>query len=643
MINTAESVLFLRRRMRSSAAGGNSRTRAVASNSNLIAYTTSTTTNRFINYSKDRILAPNANWTKLRLTHNNWVKSNTSEVTGLAKVIRAGIIINNVFYQATWGGATEKVMGAGLSIESDDIIIPSTAGGTNITIRTRVANRLNFDGQTGNFTVGQVVTGGTSGATGIIQAESTDAGTTGGLVLLNETGTFVDNEALTDPLGGAAVANINASGITTFSTVGALPIWNEGSLTTSNSATDWTMSNNFTSRLAPGAVTINGSGNITAVAVTTAGVGYTTPSTVYAWQIGSNGILYYKSIGNTNTAHSTITVSSGTPPTGLAAWDSSVTIAIAGGNDFGAATAVYDACLLTGIPDRPVKSILLDGDSITRGYSSTDTVGDTNHSYGFYERIIAKECGVINLSTPGASFANEILYASSFVRSYALYMGKATHCLIALGSNDITDGTSLVNLQSRSTTLSTYIRSFGTIVGYGNVIPRGDNLVLTGISRAANAVVTATNTFVGGETINFATDISGAGAILGMTQIRGLTGTVVSATLSTFTVNIDSSAFTAYTSGGYYYVAAPTTSQIPETGFSLGGVCDLWNADLGVGVPVDFPVVRPRTLFRDSVVTTAWKTTPSGYTFDTVHPSQLGHTAAAADTTLISELAFLGE
>lgn len=73
-------------------------------------------------------------------------------------------------------------------------------------------NALAFDGQTANFTVGQVVTGGTSGATGKI-ASQTDAGATGTLQLHDVTGTFADNEALTDPLGGAAVANI-PSGIT---------------------------------------------------------------------------------------------------------------------------------------------------------------------------------------------------------------------------------------------------------------------------------------------------------------------------------------------------------------------------------------------------------------------------------------------
>ena len=73
-------------------------------------------------------------------------------------------------------------------------------------------NALAFDGQTGNFTVGQVVTGGTSGATGTI-ASQTDGGSSGTLQLHDIDGTFADNEALTDPLGGAAVANI-PSGVT---------------------------------------------------------------------------------------------------------------------------------------------------------------------------------------------------------------------------------------------------------------------------------------------------------------------------------------------------------------------------------------------------------------------------------------------
>jgi len=68
---------------------------------------------------------------------------------------------------------------------------------------------LAYDGQTANFTVGQTVTGGTSGATGVIVAD-TDAGATGTLGVIAVTGTFADNEVITDPLGGAATANIAA-------------------------------------------------------------------------------------------------------------------------------------------------------------------------------------------------------------------------------------------------------------------------------------------------------------------------------------------------------------------------------------------------------------------------------------------------
>lgn len=65
---------------------------------------------------------------------------------------------------------------------------------------------LAYDGQSANFTVGLTVTGGTSGATGVI-ATDTDAGTTGTLTLTGIVGTFVDNETLTDSSTGAAVVN----------------------------------------------------------------------------------------------------------------------------------------------------------------------------------------------------------------------------------------------------------------------------------------------------------------------------------------------------------------------------------------------------------------------------------------------------
>jgi hypothetical protein len=67
---------------------------------------------------------------------------------------------------------------------------------------------LNFDGQTANFTtVGQVVTGATSGAKGTIYLVH-DAGSTGTLVLYDVEGTFVDNEIITATNGSATTNGV---------------------------------------------------------------------------------------------------------------------------------------------------------------------------------------------------------------------------------------------------------------------------------------------------------------------------------------------------------------------------------------------------------------------------------------------------
>lgn len=65
---------------------------------------------------------------------------------------------------------------------------------------------LNYDAQTANFTVGEILTGGTSGAKALI-VEDTDNGTTGTLNLIVTSGTFQDNETITGSGGGSATAN----------------------------------------------------------------------------------------------------------------------------------------------------------------------------------------------------------------------------------------------------------------------------------------------------------------------------------------------------------------------------------------------------------------------------------------------------
>jgi len=73
-----------------------------------------------------------------------------------------------------------------------------------------------YDAQTANFTVGETLTGASSGATGVIIADA-DAGTTGTLSLVQIQGTFIDNEIITDSATGSARVNgtitLNAAGL----------------------------------------------------------------------------------------------------------------------------------------------------------------------------------------------------------------------------------------------------------------------------------------------------------------------------------------------------------------------------------------------------------------------------------------------
>ena len=108
------------------------------------------------------------------------------------------------------------------------------------------------------------------------------------------------------------------------------------------------------------------------------------------------------------------------------------------------------------------------------------------------------------------------------------------------------------------------------------------NLVITGISKAANASITATHSFtsadIGVTVVTFHN-------VVGMTQINTLRGVVQTVTSTTsFTVNINSTDFTTYGSGGeanvitgapantlYGNVSLPTAqANLGEIGLTLG-------------------------------------------------------------------------
>lgn len=89
-----------------------------------------------------------------------------------------------------------------------------------------------YDAETSPFTEGATLTGGTSGATGVITAVDDD-GTTGNLCVRSVLGTFLDNETITDDNGtpGSATANIPSGAIRLRTTAEApLVRWESGRL-----------------------------------------------------------------------------------------------------------------------------------------------------------------------------------------------------------------------------------------------------------------------------------------------------------------------------------------------------------------------------------------------------------------------------
>lgn len=89
---------------------------------------------------------------------------------------------------------------------------------------------------------------------------------------------------------------------------------------------------------------------------------------------------------------------------------------------------------------------------------------------------------------------------------------------------------------------------YTTVSGNKAYILEGTNLVITGITAAANASVTATHSFTSADVGVTVVSFHG---VPGMTQINNMYGTIMSVNSTTdFTVNINSTNFTAYNSTG---------------------------------------------------------------------------------------------
>jgi len=105
------------------------------------------------------------------------------------------------------------------------------------------------------------------------------------------------------------------------------------------------------------------------------------------------------------------------------------------------------------------------------------------------------------------------------------------------------------------------------------------NRAITNITQASQAVITVgANTYINGEQVH----ISG---VEGMTEINGMRATIVGRTSTDITVDIDTTGFSAYTSGG-------EVNTQPQAGEDIYGGC-LFDLPCRFDSPLDVTPVSP--------------------------------------------------
>lgn len=184
-------------------------------------------------------------------------------------------------------------------------------------------------------------------------------------------------------------------------------------------------------------------GAIASAVITAGGAGYTGTVNLYAFDPhngGHTGVL----IGTRTVSGGAVTVGfigAGSLQNTTGPWGPATRLVIAP-NGSSLTKDAWCASLVTGIPDRPVESMLINGDSIPRGYGAGDMVGDELRNYGPYERAIGSRIGVINFSYPGISVNGFLPFATKHPLCHSAYDPYANTVLQQVGTNDIDAGSS---------------------------------------------------------------------------------------------------------------------------------------------------------------------------------------------------------
>lgn len=230
---------------------------------------------------------------------------------------------------------------------------------------------------------------------------------------------------------------------------------------------------------ATGTATITGA-DISALNLVTGGSGYTDTAYVMGYEVGADGVMYSKQVGTAQVSGGVVsgmTLTSGTPPSGLAAWVAP-SINIVYGHSLLSLTSdlsCYSSSIISGMPSVPVKSLLMMGDGIVRGNGNA-LVSDENQNQGLYEIGLNNRCGVANFGI-GSSVARKLdNLTATYPKMYGLiadYADLFTHALLAVGSNDIyTTADTAATIKTNIETIANHLRGLGMEVAVSPIICR---------------------------------------------------------------------------------------------------------------------------------------------------------------------------
>ncbi len=190
--------------------------------------------------------------------------------------------------------------------------------------------------------------------------------------------------------------------------------------------------------------------------------------------------------------------------------------------------------------------------SVTAGTNATRPVFSTGTTTGLQTGTIVRVTGCDQANLNGKDFSIDSVVAST---SFRLANALATVPGVVAGAN------------------GSYRIVAPDIATYNLFYP--SSRMIANITQAASAVVTTLvdHPYKVGQTVRF-----NVGPEYSMTQIDGMLGTITAVTTSTFTVNIDTTAFTAFTFPTYLYTKFTAAAVVPVGDIYTGSnICSLAN------------------------------------------------------------------